>query len=233
MVILATGQKPKAHKAQRRLADIIDCCYSIGMPDLVFDLAGSEIICGMTKVDRTKLYGYVDTEVLGEGDGVCELATLAGDGKTLIPMGGTAFAYLSPDGLWRNKTDLTAVNLNGEPIVPVISSFKAPIQLSEKVSIDEYLSHNIRIVYLLSAEGGLSELEMALGDDGSLFAFDFSYRGGLVADRAFLLKSQDGAIWMAVGKATKISFIGMQQLAVVEEEAEPEEDDADLDFGMM
>jgi hypothetical protein len=203
------------------------------MPDLVFDLAGNEITCGMTKVDRTKLYGYVDTEVLDESGGPCELATLAGDGKTLIPMGGTAFTYLSPDGLWRNKSDLKAVNLNGEPIVPVISSFKAPIQLSEKVSIDEYLSHNIRIVYLLSAEGGLGELEKALGDDGSLFAFDFSYRGGLVADRAFLLKSEDGAIWMAVGKATRISFIGMQQLAVVEEEAEPEEEDADLDFGMM
>ncbi len=187
----------------------------------------------MTKVDRTELYGYVDTEVLDESGGPCELATLAGDGKTLIPMGGTAFTYLSPDGLWRNKSDLKAVNLNGEPIVPVISSFKAPIQLSEKVSIDEYLSHNIRIVYLLSAEGGLGELEKALGDDGSLFAFDFSYRGGLVADRAFLLKSEDGAIWMAVGKATRISFIGMQQLAVVEEEAEPEEEDADLDFGMM
>ena len=38
---------------------------------------------------------------------------------------------------------------------------------------------------------------------------------------------------MAVGKSTRISFIGMQQLAVVEEEAEPEEEDADLDFGMM
>ncbi|MEZ5327373.1 MAG: hypothetical protein R3F19_20170 [Verrucomicrobiales bacterium] len=203
------------------------------MPDLVFDLGGKEISCGMTKVDRAKLYGYVDTQVLDDRDRECELATLAGDGKTLIPMGGTAFAYLSPDGLWRNKTDLKPVNLNGEPIAPVVSSFKAPIHLSEKVSIDEYLSHNIRIVYRLHSEAGLGEIEQAIGDDDTVFAFDFSYRGGLVADRAFLLKGQDGAIWMAVGKATKISFIGMQQQAVIEDEVGPDEEEADLDFGMM
>jgi hypothetical protein len=52
--------------------------YILRMPDLVFDIAGKEITCGMAKVDRTKLYGYVDTEVLDENDEICELATLAG-----------------------------------------------------------------------------------------------------------------------------------------------------------
>lgn len=204
------------------------------MPDLVFDVAGKEITCGMTKVDRTKLYGYVDTEVLDENEETCELATLAGDGKTLIPLGGTAFAYLSPDGLWRNKSELVPVNVDGEPIESVKSSFKAPIPLTTKVTVEEYLSHNIRILYALTAEEGLEQIAKELSD-GGIFAFDFSYRGGLVADRAFLLQGQDDTVWMAVGKPTGISFIGLQQQAVslAEEDTAADQEDGDLDFGMM
>ena len=207
--------------------------YICQMPDLVFELEGKEITCGMTKVDRAKLYGYVDAEVLDENGNPCELATLAGDGKTLIPMGGTAFAYVSPDGLWRNKSDLKPVDVDGDPIEPVKSSFKAPIPLTDQVTLEDYLSHNIRIVYALSSEDGLQELEKELGGD-TILAFDFSYRGGLTADRAFLLKGQDGTVWMAVGKKTSITFVGLQQqaAAALEEDSAPEED-ADLDFGMI
>ena len=207
--------------------------YNVVMPNLVFDFEGVQDTCGMNKIDRSKLYGFVDSEVLDEEGRPCELATLAGDGKTLIPMGGTAFAYLSPDGYWRNKGDLKPVDVDGNPIEPVASSFKAPIALDTKVSVEEYLSHNIRITYVLTAEDGLGELEKAL-DDGGIYAFDFSYRGGLTADRAFLLKGDDGTVWMAVGAPTKIRFIGLQQAAVAgtEEEAVIEED-GDLDFGMM
>jgi hypothetical protein len=149
-------------------------------------------------------------------------------------MGGTAFAYMSPDGLWRNKPDLTPVNIDGKPIEPVKSSFKATIPLTEKVAVEDYLSHNIRIVYALTAEEGLEHIRAELGT-GDIFAFDFSYRGGLVADRAFLLQGQDDTVWMAVGKPTSISFIGMQQQAAGfgDEEAAADDDEADLDFGMM
>ena len=207
--------------------------YIRGMPNLVFDLGGKEITCGMSKVDRAKLYGFVDAEVLDEQERRCDLATLAGDRKTLIPMGGTAFAYLSPDGYWRDKKELKPVDMDGEKIEPVASSFKATIPLDTKTTIEDYLSHNIRITYALSAEDGIDALAEAL-DDGTIFAFDFSYRGGLTADRAFLLKGDDGTVWMAVGKPTSITFVGLQQAAPAAPEEEVEEaEDGDLDFGMM
>ena len=86
--------------------------------DLEFD-------CDIFKVDRTKLYGKIDVEAVDEQERVCQLATLSGDGKTLIPAGGTALAYISPEGMWREKGDLKPVNLEGDEIVPVGSSFKA------------------------------------------------------------------------------------------------------------
>ena len=201
---------------------------------LDFTFAGETSACGLEKVDRRKLYGYVDSEVLDGADQKCELATLASDGRTIIPAGGIGLATFSPDGRWLDKSDLSAVDLEGNPIEPVESSFNAPIALEETASIEEYLSHNIRMVYALSAEDGISGKLLAELAAGKIFKFDFSYRGGLTADPSFLLEGKDGSVWMAVGSPTDIEFISYEQVgfAVPPDEDADEEDDG-IDFGMM
>ena len=121
---------------------------------LTFQFQGQEFACSIKKVDRAKLYGSVQLEVLDENEKPCELATLASDGKTLIPMGGTALAYLSPEGDWREKDALKPVDLEGEEIEPVTSTFKTTTDLVREASYEEYLSHNIRLLYLLSTVEG-------------------------------------------------------------------------------
>lgn len=201
---------------------------------LVFSYGGSEISCGMSKIDRTKLYGYVDTEVRDENDELCELATLAGDGKTLIPLGGVALSYFSSDGEWREKVELTPVDANGKEKKSVPSSFKAPIALDRKVSVEDYISHNVRMVYALDSEEGFDPALLQELDDGAIYEFQFSYRGGLEPDSGFLLRGQDGTVWMAVGKKTAIEFVGFEQVAAAAPESSDEEnEDGDLDFGMM
>ena len=190
--------------------------------------------CSINKVDRRKLYGYVETEVLDGADQVCELATLASDGRTVIPAGGIALATFAPDGRWLDKSDLSAVDLEGNPIEPVESSFGAPIELTEKVSIEDYLSHNIRMVYALSADDGIDKGLLGELAKGTIFRFEFSYRGGLIADTAFMLEGKDGTIWMAVGSRTDIEYISYEQVGFA---VSPDEDEADddegIDFGMM
>jgi hypothetical protein len=44
----------------------------------------------LEKVDRTKLYGYVETVVCDENNQPCELHTIASDGKSIVDKGGTA-----------------------------------------------------------------------------------------------------------------------------------------------
>ena len=164
---------------------------------LIFELGGNEIPCHLSKVDRSKLYGYVDREVLNDSDAPCTLATLASDGQTLIGSGGTSLAYFDPDGQWCDKGDLTAVDQDNEPVKPVGSSFKAPIPLKAKASIEDYLSHNIHNVYLLvaaseddeGAASGLSPDLVAELKKGTIYTFPFSYRGGLDPDTGFLLQS--------------------------------------------
>ena len=205
------------------------------MPDLQLSYKGKELSCGIAKVDRRKLYGYTETEVVDSETGqVCSLATLAADGRTLIPAGGVALAYVSPKGLWKTKEELKAVDLEGNELKPVASTFKERVELKEKASAEEYLDHNIRMVYQLESEHGFPEALVTELEKGTIYRFPFSYRGGLVPDEAFILRGKDGTIWMAVGKKTDVRLIGQEQIgaAVMEEESDDEEVDP-LDFGMM
>jgi len=203
---------------------------------LDFSFSGNISACSISKVDRRKLYGYIESEVLDGADRRCTLATLASDGRTLIPAGGVALASFSPDGRWLDKSELTAVDLEQSPIEPVESSFSAPIDLTEKVTIEDYLSHNIRAVYELNAEEGIDEALLGELKKGTIFKFDFSYRGGLTADTAFMLEGKDGTVWMAVGSPTKIEFVTYEQVGFAvapEEDGDTEEEDDGMDFGMM
>lgn len=188
----------------------------------------------MIKVDRSRLYGFKELETHDENGKKCELTTLADDGKTLIGLGGTGVGYLTIDGNWVDKSELKAVDLEGNEKVPVPSSFAAPIKLEKEASIEEYLNHNFRLVYLLKATDVSEQLHQALIDQ-SIFKFDYSYRGGLEPDIGFLLMNEDRDIFFLVGEPTTIEFKGLQKMAAVagEDSEGTGADDDMMDFGMI
>jgi hypothetical protein len=202
---------------------------------LVVELRGQSFDLQLEKVDRTKLYGFIETEVLDEAGRPCETGTLTGDGHSIVGRGGSAIAYLSPDGLWRKKTELRPVDPAGQPIPPVKSTFDSVVNLDRTVSIDEYLSHNIHLIYRLTAEQEPTALMEEL-KQGTIFQFPFSYRGGIEASAGFLLQAADGNIFLCVGSPTKIEFIGLKTAApIVTEETggtDAEEEDL-LDFSIV
>jgi len=197
---------------------------------LVVQFAGVDLPLEMSRVERSDLYGYVEVEALDSKGRKCFSATLADDGQTVVASGGSAFAKLSPDGKWLEKTQIKPVDAEGKEMAPVPSSFSAPVPLATTVSVEEYLSHNIRSVYQVSSEADLSPL-LAKLKDGVIFSFPYSFRGGLEADAGFLLLAADGTPFVAVGSPTKLEFINFDQPAAAEEEAA--EGEEDLDFGMM
>lgn len=203
---------------------------------LVLEFQGRSLSFGLSKVDRTKLYGQVETEALDDAGRRCDLATLAPDGRTLVGAGGTATAWLDDEGRWLDKTSLQTVDVEGRPVEAVESSFKRTTPLEREAAPDDLLSHNIRSAYRLSLEDGVSdELEKELAD-GRIFTFPFSYRGGYSPDTAFLLRSAEGDVWLLLGKPTSIRFLGLENVAEPEDEATEEdagEDEDEMDFGMM
>jgi hypothetical protein len=200
---------------------------------LVFDFGGQEIAFSMSKVDRSKLYGFKELEALDEQGRKCELATLAGDGHTVVGKGGTGIGYLSVDGAWCEKSALRPVDVVGNDIDPVRSSFGTPVPLTEKVTTDDYLNHDVRAIYVMESEDDTSGLVNEL-KKGAIFRFDYSFRGGLEADAGFLLMGTDGNVFFAVGNPTNLEFVGLQEAAGVAEEDVEGDDEGDLmDFGMI
>lgn len=198
---------------------------------LIFRLGEDEFALNINKVDRTKLYGSKEVEAVDEREQVCELATLADDGHTMIGRGGTGLLWLDADGQWCDKSQLKPVDVHGEEIKPVESSFGTTIQLFDTATVEQYLDHNIRLVYQVepvSEAADLSSLTDAL-QKGTIFTFAYSYRGGLEADAAFLLMNDENEIMLCVGNPTSIAFITVQsQLAVEENDEAAADAESDL-----
>jgi hypothetical protein len=200
---------------------------------LVFEYKKAQITCTPEKVDRSKLYGFVEVEALDSKGRKCTLATLADDGRTIIGLGGSAFGYLSPDGEWLEKSKLKPVDGEGKQIQPVASSYSAPVPLNKTATIDEYLSHNIKGVYVLRDEAALGAVVAEL-KKGTIYTFPYSFRGGLEADVGFLLAAADGTIFLVIGQPTTIHFVGLEQAAALtEDDTEEDSDDDSVDFSMM
>ena len=200
---------------------------------LKFKYGDSEFECELNKIDRRKLYGSVDVETRDIDGNRCGLATLANDGKTLIPYGGTALGYISSDGEWVERTDLKPVDLSGNELPLLSSSFDVTIELEKTATLEEFLNYSSRLVYLMGTDDEFAPDLIEQLKEGVIFRFEFLYREGISADPAFLLGTPDGLIWMMVGKPSAIEYVGLDQAAVCFVENEDDEEVEEFDFEML
>jgi hypothetical protein len=202
------------------------------MPTLTLVHHDQPLAFTLQKIDRDRLYGYIEVQTLDPAGQPCERATLAADGHTLAGKGDTALAYLSPDGHWRNRADLKAVNSQGAPILPVKATFSSPVPLDTLATGDEVLAHTIGLVYQLvpEDEGAIGALFSELAQ-GTIYRFPFSYRGGIDPAAAFVFAGADGHIFLLVGHPAALEYVGLEPPAAVEDDVAEEEDE--LDFSMV
>jgi hypothetical protein len=198
--------------------------------NLVFNFDGAEFSAGIEKVDRSKLYGSVAIEAFDEHGTKAEMMSLASDGQTLFGIGGTAFATLTGDNDPIKRESLLPYSLEGEPLDTVGSSFDLPIPVYERATIEDYLSHLVKSVYLLSGDQAAGIAERL--SDGAIYKFPFSYRGGVMPDTAFLLTNSENLPFLILTTPANINYVGFQDAAAFYEEPEEESDD-ELDFEML
>ncbi|MEJ7848226.1 MAG: hypothetical protein WKF92_09080 [Pyrinomonadaceae bacterium] len=200
--------------------------------DLILSLDGHEIAVQLIKLDREKLYGDVEIEAFDDKGKPATLKVLAADGMTLMDKGGTALATVNEDGDSISRTDLVALDADGEKIDPVESSFGKPNVL-KRATADDYLAQMVKTTYVLQpAEGSdINFLYDHLSAD-QIYSFPFSYRGGLEFDNAFLLGKSDTA-FMVVGKQAELQFVRLNQASVLDSVEEAEISADDLDFGLL
>lgn len=202
------------------------------MRELTFTWQDTPLALGLEKVDRRKLYGFVEEVVLDEDGTPCELATLAGDGRTVIPKGGTGLVYLDHEGRWIDRDDMTAVTPEGEAVEPTPSSFDAPIPLEARATPDDVLACDVRLVYQLHASGPLPDALAEALAERAIFTFSFAYRASLTPDTAFLLEGAHGGLFMLACAPLDVQFI-RHTPRVPPEPSDDEDEGALLDFDLL
>ena len=196
---------------------------------LVLSLDGREFGVRIVKVDREKLYGKVEIEAFDERGNPAELMVLAADGKTLIDKGGTALTTIDEQGDSVSRADLIAVDEEGEKIETVPSSFNQ-INVLKRTTVEGYLSQLVKSVYLLEAEDSADQRYLQDHvSTGMIYNFEFSYRGGLEYENAFVLGNKTDA-FMVVGKPADLEFVKLNQAVELDTTEEEEISAEEISF---
>ena len=200
---------------------------------LILDLDGKEFEVLITRIDREDLYGSVEVEAFDEKGKPAELKVLAADGKTLIEKGGTALTVVNEKGDSIERSELVAVDIDGDEITKVESSFNAPNKL-KKADIDNYLGLVVKSVYLLDPpeDGDLDYLTEHLSTN-NIYTFPFSYRGGLEHDAAYIVGGDKDEAFMIVGKDGDLDYVKLNQAGVLSSNEEQEISADDISFDLL
>ena len=199
---------------------------------LMLSLDGEDFAVQMKKIDRDDLYGSVEIEAFDEKGNPAQLLVLAADGKTLLNKGGTALATVDQKGNSVERNTLKPVNLEGDAIETVESSFGASNKL-KKAEIDDYLSQVVKSIYVLDPiEDGDIKFLLDHLSTGVIYSFPFSYRGGTEYDNAFVIGNKDDA-FMIIGKEARFKYAKLNQAAQLDSLEEEEISGDDIDFDLL
>ena len=194
---------------------------------LKFRLDGAEYEAVPVKLERKKLYGWTDLVATDASGEVCRKAQLDPDGELLIPPGAVKLGILDEDGAWVERSELVAVDADGQELPIVPSSFGQTIELGETATDEEFLDHVWTSVYQLDN----AELAAALGD--GIYSFVFNYRADASPSDGYLLAS-GGQAFLFNGEKTGFEFVGLEEEGTLDESSdEAEAEDDELDFSMM
>ena len=144
--------------------------------ELVFSLSGTDYAAAPVKLERKKIYGWTTLVATDRSGGICDSAYMSPDDSLIIPSSGLKQAIVDSEGHWVDKSGLKAYSEDGEQELTVYpSSFDAPIDLSLKATMEEFLDNDWESVYQLNNP----ELAAAVGND--IYKFDFCYRSGTIS----------------------------------------------------
>lgn len=198
---------------------------------VLLTLNGETSAFDLARLDRSKLYGGRRRVVVDDTGAECARGLLSEDGSVLLPPGCTADLYLDETFNVVERSDLRAVDAEGNPVTPVESTLGVAVPLEGPVPPSRLLDHVTPTVYTLDPAELADGLKAALAA-GQIFEGRFAYRDGFDAQTLFLVQNDVG-VFALVGRPTGFEMI--RRTTPVPEPADEEEDlfEDDLDFGMM
>ena len=195
--------------------------------DLIFNLLGTEYGAAPVKLERKKVYGWSDIVATNKEGEVCESAYLLSEAALLIPSGGFKQGTVDEAGRWVDKSELKPYDAEGNELPTYASSFDAPIELSETVTIEEFLDNDWESIYQLSN----AELAAAVGE--KIYKFEFFYRAGHNHNDGYLMNTP-GGLFLFAGDKQEFQLVALNDETIIDDlEEEVEEEIDELDFSMF
>lgn len=195
---------------------------------LTFVLKRKKYAASPVKIDRRKLYGWVEIEATDDAGSPCEVVTADETGQHIIPRGGTAVGLLSPSGEWVERSELRTVAADGKPARLLPSSFDEEIVLRRKATAEEFLNHNVTDFYALTDVP--EEFVHQVG--GDIYAFSYCYTAGCEGFPAFVLVS-GGELFLLIGEKLLFDWVGYDEPGFIDEADDEADGDEAVDFAMF
>jgi hypothetical protein len=183
-----------------------------------------------SKLDREKLYGRKERQVIDPDGRRCTPAWLSSDGAALVPPGGLAMLYVDESFLTVERGSLKAVDQAGADL-PLQPSTLGVEQELVPVDARAVLDHVIDTVYQLQPDALGPKLDAELGA-GKIFRAPFNYRDDYALETMFLVRG-DAGLFALVGKPHGFAMIRRDAAPAPTAADEQDELGDDLDFTML
>jgi hypothetical protein len=199
--------------------------------NLTFSINKTNYSAGITKVDRDKVYGFVEEQVLDKNGNLCSTGALLDDGQTLVLTGATAMKTVTDNNEEVDKKALKAVYMDGKDAILVPSSYEGTIELA-KATIDDLFNLEVNSIYQLTWEDASAKSNMLKElENGNLFSFVFNYRADYEGADAILLSAQNEG-FVLTGRILEFEYLENKTAAPIVE-LESAEQEEEVDFGML
>jgi len=186
----------------------------------------------LTKIDRDKVYGFIEVKVNDDKGNPCIMGSLLEDGKTLVLNGATAIKTVDASFNELDKKELKVVYQDGKDAMLVPSSYEGEVNLIE-TTLDDLFNLEITSVYQLDFED--ASQKKSVSDylaDGKVARFVFNYRADYEGADAILIANASG-VFALTGRIIDFPYLENKLAPVATTLVEETIEEEGMDFGML
>lgn len=193
-------------------------------------LGGESSSFAFAKLDRERLYGRKERQVVDDEGKRCASAWLSSDGAALVPSGGLAMLYVDESFGTVERSALQAVDDQGAEVAQLPATLGVEQELEGPLPPARVLDHAVHSVYVLTPESIGATLAAEL-KAGKIYGCPYCFRDDYTRQMLFLLANETGTFAL-LGSAPAFAMV-RRDAAPPAASAEGDDMSDDLDFSMM
>jgi hypothetical protein len=201
---------------------------------ITFNTGEKSFQAAINKVDRDKVYGYIEESISDANGEICLTGNLPDDGSTIILSGATALKTVDFNNNEVDKKSLKAVYMDGKDATLIPSSYDGEVKL-ELANADDLYNLEVTAVYQLDFENlSVAKKDVLTYFEGEkYYRFVFNYRADYEGADAIMLATEND-VFVLTGRMLSFEYLeNKNQPVVIEEEVTTGNEEDNIDFGML